>query len=160
MSGVVSEKTILEVIELLKNRAVYDLMCSLRGPDDTSLLDLKYLFTSRIRALLGVEEAGISRRKEKEVEWRWVESAFNEMVEAKEWSAVWHYIEHVKRALDALSTVDAFQDEANKLYRLASELYQQASNVRHMRLPKDIALKELEKLCRGLGFVRFEEGEE
>jgi len=159
VSKVISEKTILEVIELLKNRGVYDLMCSLRGPDDTGMINLKYLFTARIRAILGIEEPGVARRETREVEWQWVKSALEEMVEAQQWTVVEHYLGHVQRALAVLANIDKLRGEAEGLLRLASELEHAAVNVRFKWFSLDRELEELRKMCRELGFVKFEEGE-
>ena len=155
MSEVVSEKTILEVIELLKIKGVYDLMTALRGPDDTSMINLKYLFTARIRAILGIEEPGVARRETREVEWQWVKSALEEAVNATQWSCVEHYLSHVQHALETLAIVDKLRGEAEDLYKLATEIKYAAAKVRFRHASLDEALEELRKVCREVGFVRY-----
>jgi len=156
---VVDMKVIQKIRKLITCKGVYDLMTALRGPDDVGMVNLKYIFTARIRAILGVEEPGVARREVRKVEWQWVKEALEEAVNATQWSCVEHYLRHVRNALATLAIVDKLRGEAEDLIRLAIEIEHAAANVRFRHASLDETLEELRKMCREIGFVKFEEGE-
>ena len=123
-NGRIKIKAIFNII--MGDVVSYHLVSAIRGPDFNAF-NLKYLFTSRIRYLLGAEiESGISVRDEPFILSQWVQYAITEL---KKWikkspSGCYHYLDHVKDALCELKFLGFITKEEFKVLRNLTNIFQ------------------------------------
>lgn len=93
------------VIDLLKggDRAVYDVITAIRGPDTTQAVQLKYLFTARLRTSVGINNPMLAHRPESMT----VSLAYYALDEAAAWQlrdreGYRHYLGHIISAAASL----------------------------------------------------------
>ncbi len=137
-----------EAVKCLKTVAArwecYDVMTALRGPDLPHLNTLKWIFTGRIRALIGIKAGGAEiLRKDPVIDKRELDLALSEVKVVCEYShipyttakeALLHYLSHVQRALDGLDWLELISTgEYTFLYDLASR-YVSCITDRHYRI--------------------------
>ena len=87
--------------ELIAMHTFYDIASALRGPD-TDNAGLKWIFSSRIRHLLGVRAIAVTTRPRASIPLQWLEQALEKLTYRDS-----HYLFHVLSALSALHEVKA-----------------------------------------------------
>ena len=146
---------------VVETPTLYRVVTALRGPDATAD-NLKYLFTCRIRRILGRWCPG-SMRDHREVPFELIVDAYREALHAwKRGVSIDHYLSHVYDAiwtLQSLSEVDGeTRRELNDLRRLAYAFIVLLSQGKDM----EEAEEELKRLYEKLEVIRCEDnaGEE
>jgi len=132
----------MEALRILANEPdTYNIMASLRGPD-TENDDLKWIFTARIRHLVGMdcERVGAICREEKIVSLRNVFEALKKVNANDE-----HYLRHASKALHELRAKGLIdRDEYSLLTELA--LILRDAGIEH--ITKDEAKDLIKKLAK------------
>jgi len=96
----------------------YNIAAAIRGPD-TGNSSLKWIFTARIRYLIGVRNNGAAIRTINKVHIEHVENAVLNLRKGD-----LHYLDHVQHALTALASLGAIDHEEHWfLYYLADALH-------------------------------------
>jgi len=113
----------MEALRILVNDSeIYNIMAALRGPD-TQNDDLKWIFTARLRYLVGMDcgGSGVRCRTKKEIRLWEVFEALKKVNEYDE-----HYLSHVELALFELMVKGLIDKEEYSLLRELADILQRA----------------------------------
>jgi len=156
MSGEIpiSLATLSTVVE---SPTLYRVITALRGPDIYGD-NLKYLFTCRLRSILGRFCIGGTRDSSK-VPFELVRDAYAEAFNAKQIGVnVEHYLAHV---YDAILALQGFEEVTGKTFQELYELRQLAYRfiiLLGQGRPPEKAEKELKRLYEGLEVIKCDGG--
>jgi len=111
------EDEIKALRELINDKDTYNIITAIRGPDSCNY-GLKWIFTARIRYLLGLRNLVVDIRLSPAVGKRLLYSALEELTDAD-----LHYLYHVSNALKSLHCTGVLDEEEYEFLQQLCDIY-------------------------------------